>query len=81
MSTQYLSSERYISMLLQLDHISFNLEPDGGIRNNASKRRSSALPGGIHLHEDPSGAVLPVFVVIYFKELISKRLILFELIS
>ena len=80
MSTQYLSSERYISMLLQLDHI-FNLEPDGGIRNNASKRRSSALPGGIHLHEDLSGAVLPVFVVIYFKELISKRLILFQLIS
>ena len=42
----------YISMLLQLDHISFNLEPDGGIRNNASRRQSSALPG-VYLHEDP----------------------------
>ena len=38
-------------MLLQLDHISFNLEPDGRICNNASRQQSSALPG-VQLHED-----------------------------
>ena len=41
----------YISMLLQLDHIPFNLELDGRICYNASRRKSSALPG-VHLHED-----------------------------